>query len=929
MTVKKFLSVLLCFAVILSTFTVVASSENEIDFDNTEAITFFERLSVLPENFQAEKSITFSEFVSLAMKITGMSYTASEGEKSIFADADTYDEHYGALKLAYDMGIISGYGDGTVGYDEKITTARASKILVSMLGYDVRAQSVGGYPSGYIIVSGQLGILDDINADANSYLTWSQAVQLVYNCLDVELLQQKSYPDGKYVTVDDETPLTQWMKFSKTEGIITANAFTTNEGGEGVEDGYVVVDGVRYFENGAGISSLLGYSVEIWYKEAYGKNVVMYAKASDETEVYTVSTADFSSETSGQNVYYYKEDSDKVSKLKIADNALYLHNFKYCTPEYGLENLIPSNGSVIFTDIDGNGSVDVVNIKNSTTYVVKETNVNNLIIYDAYGQPNLRLGDEDVRVVIKKDNLDASFEDIKSNNVLTVTKSSDGEYIEVIIGVKKIKGIVQEMGDNFIVVNNRRFGILSQNKDKIKSIIPGTEITLLLDFNLKSAGYIEGVEDSTDYGYLIVAQSRAQGLSEKTTFKIFATDGEVKTFETAEGITLNGKRRTESGEELKGSVLVNQFMDGETFVHQLVKYALNEEGKLSKIETAKENCYKYGGTGQYDEEFSHDYSYRKGDTRANYVFFKTGGLLGNEYNLNGTVGITVPSADIWAGGNMSEIEKSFGIFNPMISWGADKRVTEVDLYDVSETKKPKIVLEYGAGGSPLCGPEFMLVEEITEALDDEGMPAMFIKGMYKGEYQRLQVKTDADMFVANPSLLTLQSGDVIRVGRDALGKVINLIKVFTINRRTATGPYVLYSDCYDAKTGGENSQDITSYKEYDFCNFDASAMYAIHATSYYLETDSVWGTHIAVNLGKRDESSRDLSLKLMRFDKTTGFYYYDVKTETLRLATEDDLCKDENKTVVIRSRYAIATDVIIINHEDPVTGVYWVGGFDT
>ena len=62
--------------------------------------------------------------------------------------------------------------------------------------------------------------------------------------------------------------------------------------------------------------------------------------------------------------------------------------------------------------------------------------------------------------------------------------------------------------------------------------------------------------------------------------------------------------------------------------------------------------------------------------------------------------------------------------------------------------------------------------------------------------------------------------------------------------------------------------------------------------------------------------------------KKGRIYLYDEKTETVRLATEDELYKDEKKTVIIRSRYAVAMDTIIINWKDAKSGVYWDGGFD-
>ncbi len=925
MKLKKCISVMLC--LILCVSMVTTANAQQIDDEHLEAITVLDRLSMLSEKFSGEKEMTFGEFVSLAMSLRGVNYQAAEGEKSPFKDVATDDDYYGAIKLAYDMGIISGYGDGMLGYDEKIKTDRAVKILISILGYDHLANSYGGWPSGYLVVGTTLGVLKKCTLSDDNYIKGSIAAQLVYNCLEIDIAQQIEYPDKKFVTIEGENPLTEWLHYKKTTGTVMANQITTLGGSDGIKEGYVLINSDRFLENGVGIADLLGYVVEVWYKEVNGENVLMYGKARYGTKTEVISADDIAPETSGLNFYYYKDGYNKTFELKIAGNANFIYNFKSCSSDVGTAHLKPANGSVTLTDTNGDGVIDVVNIKDSVTYVVKEINVHNKIISDLYGQSDLRLGDKNVTAVIKKDNVQISLEEVMENNVLTVSRSGDGKYIEIIVGVKKAKGIADEKGNASITVSGREYKILSQNSAKFTSLTPGEEITLLLDANLKAAGYIKGGADDMKYGYLIIGEAESEGLSKDVTFRIFTVDDGVKGFVAAENISVDGKIRNALGERLTGETLVNEFKDGGVFTHQLIMYETNEDGKLYKIITAKENCAQSGGNGAYDEAFSHDFSYRPGDTRLNSVFYKTGGLFGAQYNVENSIGITVPSDDIWAGGNLDEIEKSFARFTPSVAWGNDKRVSKVDIYDVSETFRGAVVIDYGAGGSVLCGPEFMLVEKVSDGLDDEGYPAVLITGMYDGEYQKLVVNTESDIFKTDPSLLKLQSGDVIRIAKDALGRVVNLIKVFTMYKDKATGTYAICGSEFDAKTGGENSADVTSYTHQDYCDFDVSAMNAVHATAYFNDIASDRTADVAVKLGRRSASAPEMPTKIMRLFKS-NIYLYDERTKKARLATHEEIYKDECKTVVIRSRYANAEDLIIIDWEKPVTNVYWTGGYD-
>ena len=59
-----------------------------------------------------------------------------------------------ATKVAYDLGIVGGYGDGNFGPKDPVTYEQVVKMLVCALGYEQSAKENGGW-AGWLPESSQ------------------------------------------------------------------------------------------------------------------------------------------------------------------------------------------------------------------------------------------------------------------------------------------------------------------------------------------------------------------------------------------------------------------------------------------------------------------------------------------------------------------------------------------------------------------------------------------------------------------------------------------------------------------------------------------------------------------------------------------------------------------------------------------------------
>lgn len=960
---RKILITFLVTALLITSFVpfAVFADEEIADENYAKAVQTLERLEVLGDDFAGNEKITFGEFLGLAMKLTGMD-GVSVSTSSPYSDVTESDEYYSAVVHATNMGIVSGYGDGTLGYAENINSGRASKILVSILGYDVQALSKGGYPAGYTIVAGNIGVYDEIKLDPNAPLTWNQAAKLIYNCLEIEILQPESYPAESYKTVDGEYPLTKWMKVLTTEGMVTSSAITNVAGGEGNEAGYVTIDNVRYLENGCDASKYIGCKVNAYYKEDGSKRTLLMISLDENYNEWEIPSEALDGSTTKEKVYYYEDGSDKIKYVAVEDAANIFYNFKKYTSA-PTDNLFkPENGAVRLVDSDGNKKADCVYITESSTYVVEQVRAANGYIKDLYEQEDLRLDtaiNEDLIFEITKDGVAVGIEEIKVDDVLTVTKSEDGNFISVEIGYRRARGLIEGMGDGYLEIKGGKYNIVKQNQDKFTSALLGKEITILFDKYMNAAGYILSQSSGLSYGYLCQIKATGKGLDAGSSAQVmfFTPAGEFVTYKTASKFYVNGTTKNASGETYNGEKIVEEFTVDGKLNHQLVMFKLNEANEITELETARNNCYDHGGTGMEAEGFTLDLDYwgygkNPGGAEHNFIY-KNSGVLGNDYDLNGTIGIQIPNSALWDGYfagtyGWSDLEKAFDIYNPVTDWANDRRFTDgskTKLYDVDAQKIAKFIITEGAQASVIPTQYLLLVGSVVQALDDDGLPGTKINGMYRGKEVGLFIKTDAQAFVDDPKLLDIKSGDVVRIAQDATGKVVNLFKVYTLYQ-TAEWDDAKFGKNADKRNisfkntirpnreyllgGNEFAEWVFSNGEtgdpgtlrtYPYCFWTGNGCTVMHVRAVYLN-----GSRPMLDHGPLESTGESVTDKIINTPSGAdrGFYFYDEATETVRQATRDDLIEDDRYTYVIRNRYGSVEDLIVIKHKEPVLG-WWEG----
>lgn len=145
-------------------------------------------------DFTPYKNITRAEMAKVlckALRISPDSYNTQ-----MFSDVDSSHWAYGYINALATAKIVAGNDDGSFLPDREATYAEAVKMLVAAMGYAPRAESLGGYPYGYIETAKKLALTKDIDNALDLPLPRYIVFTLMYNALDVPFMIQTGFGEN-------------------------------------------------------------------------------------------------------------------------------------------------------------------------------------------------------------------------------------------------------------------------------------------------------------------------------------------------------------------------------------------------------------------------------------------------------------------------------------------------------------------------------------------------------------------------------------------------------------------------------------------------------------------------------------------------------------------------------------------------------------
>ena len=477
----------------------------------------------------------------------------------------------GHINYCYTTGIIAGRGTGTFDPSATVTALEAAKMLLVAVGYDPAIEGFEGadWAINVSVRADEQGIFEGFTKDLSAPLNRDDAALLIYNAMDVEMIQ--SYTTNNYPIVysDHRTILSDKYGVIKVEGVVTANewAILDDDTDTALQEGKTRIynpDGILSTTGNTAVAQDSSANVKTQVfnvstpVDMLGKAVTMYVKKTTilaDSTVYgapVVSDVNTVIETGEKVTGGDSKDDDSLAALLkgtglATDKATeYYHNYEEVAIDSAdVDDIMNVKGAALTViDNDNDGYVNyVISVEKSLTHVSGVSSKNETTTL--YGLP----GDD----VIDNEDIVTTATDLTKGDVVLVVQYGGRTYVEE---PKTVTGEMElfnaknkDDNKNYIKVGGEEYKqdgleVLSNiNKDNpVKFLISecddkanGVQFDAQYDFFLDDFGNIVAFREvegaPTQYALALDSAYSINGLTTTGQIKLLLADGTSKVYD--------------------------------------------------------------------------------------------------------------------------------------------------------------------------------------------------------------------------------------------------------------------------------------------------------------------------------------------------------------------------------------------------------------
>ena len=708
--------------------TYAAATDNS---DLTEAREF---IGYLLPDFKADGTVTRAQFTAA---LTGvLRLDGGSGAAAVFEDVPSAH--------AYAMQIYTALGSGFVSAADKfcpdspVTAAQALKMIVTALDYDVYAKYSGGYPLGYTKAAKMLDITDGIAA-GDAELNYDDVCDMLYRML-ICTRRITGIENGSFRFENtDVTNLELLYGLKICRGIVTETNFNSYRTAHNAGDeGYIAVDGVQYFYDGAA-ADLLGHSVCVYYRSGTHEAVLAVALDDDEEKF----DIDDVTQLDGTTLAVVN-DKNKTTRYDISGATL-IFNGRAC-PTFSLDSYEGDCGYVRITDNDRDGKYEYVFVDSYRYMYINRVDTENEIITDESGTRMYKTADDGITQVTDVGGAVLGFDDISVGAVAAVACSADCKLGRIVICSGTADVTITAKSDDEIDADGTLYDVSDYAlKNYSKELEIGRNVTLFLGLNGEVAAAASSSADMK-YGYLIDAEIKG-GLDEKVRIKLYDPNVGIKIF---------GAQRVKFNDEStarKDADILTPISSGADITPQLIRYKTDTDGdNIVVIDTAETN-FDFDSKPTSDNDSLRRHSFVSGGADVTSFLYKSGGKSCAPYfNLNGTVILSVPNDS--AVKNADESDFSSGTADVLTN---NKNYAFL-VYDMDESGSAGAVV---VKGTYIDGTADYMAEKVLRGIMPDGNDGTVVRCIRNRKY--------SDVYIPDSVRVKVSAGDIINVHNNPLG----------------------------------------------------------------------------------------------------------------------------------------------------------------
>lgn len=611
-----------------------------------------------------------------------------------------------------------------------ITYCEAVEALVKLLGYEAYAPSHGGY----MAMAAQLELIKGLSPE--EHIRAGELAMLLANAADIKTAERTDFGKNEEYRESNDTLLSLYRNIHKVKGVVEETYYT----GADVRRGEILLDGEVY----TGGEAYHRQRVVAFAEFTEDEKKILYIEPASGTKVVTVDAEDIlEADTS---VIRYETENGKDELVSIAGATVYVNGEKKVAtgadfrPEQGTVSLVFTSGTVT--------SILVEKYENRIVQsVYKEDNT----VYFKNGK-ELILENEKVRYYI-------DFEAVSLNewNVLSVYTRGDGSLYKVRLSAESVQGAPSEISEDGILLGESVYPV---SKACFGTPALGVTAKFYLDVN----GKIAAVDDKNvtpEYGYF-TAMEGGKGISGSVSVRIFTKKGELKVFETADSVKLNGIPQNNDA-LLSAPVL----LDGKTVKQQLIIYEVNGNGEITGIETAQDalGCTRENMPSGFAKVY---YTESVNGGQNHYIGYNVR-TIGGKYRISDkTVNFIVPAIP-------SNREKDYSISIGYSRYEHSMFYPNCEIYDWNEDFSAGAVVQTVGNTAKEVGSgsAMAVIVGFGEAIDEEGMPRKAIRMLGSKGEETVYYAEDDFRVILNAQTLTDTNGGETEVTKIGYVPILN------------------------------------------------------------------------------------------------------------------------------------------------------------
>lgn len=760
------------FLLIMASLTFAENTENlytERDKQDFDTITALMRaLDILDSDreIKMDETVSRGEFVELIVRFVNGG--SSEGATA---------EHY--AEQATQKGILVGYSDGQYKLDQDITFEEAVKCTVIGLGYSVMMDE---YPDDYINTAQTIGILKGLETQQGIYLTWFRIMKLLYNALDAKVLVQVFNGDQiSYILDNERTILSEVFHLKEIKGVVTSTEETPLFNQSCMAPGYVMVDETIY-------------ETEMDCRQYLGKRMVCYVSTEENRLVFmgwdyvnndTLLLLDTQLESFANKTYMYTNEKGTTCKAQMEDTFNLIYN-GYTASAYDEETMLPQLGEVTLIDSDQNGKYDTAIIWNYKIRIVQSVDESAGKIYLSNAAA-INIETYEQQKIVVQGGRDLKLSELANKDVVYMAETAKKERLYVGVLRNKVSGNIAQIASRdegikeFTIDGEVYTTVKPWYREKEPTV--GEYCTFIIDSHGRIAAIIDASVSGNVFGYLIKAYENDDDMT--LGFKILTQEGVINKFNGVERIKVDGVKRADKQEVLEALCKKEKSVQP-----QLIKYELNEEGLIQRIDTAYNFYYEGHGEDYYTTKpdsrdassFRVLYSYRLQQEGAQ-KYWSASQMFANRFAVkNDTIVFQVPE-------NVATADDSdYMVATVGTSGFVNESAYAIEAYtDQTNNAVATALVTFNSGISTTID-YIGLVMDMEHTIDEEDCPVtnMYIVGP-GGVYmdcKNYDIEKVGSRDGSNPGkLYTINKGDIISC-QISNGKLVSASMVYDYETNT-------------------------------------------------------------------------------------------------------------------------------------------------